>query len=476
MHSKQELLLGKQAIAWKYITSEQLRACIEIQIRTRTPLVLVFLQQNIISEENLRKLMQDHLHRKEENSISPGEDLVLCRILQREELLPSETIAELFMEQQESAEEGISIAELLLNQNLLPFAKFLDVYTRLTQETISCLGCHKEFRLVNLFPGKKVRCKYCKQIIDVPSVANEIHALPQEELEIQPAQEDHFAGYEIIEEVAQGGMGIIYRAQKQATGQIVALKVLGEACRTSDEAKKRFAREAQTLSRLKHPNIVSIIDIGIENEVPYFSMEFVDGQSLENFVGDNLLPIDKVVDIILKVSRGLAYAHQSEVIHRDIKPSNILLDSHGEPHLTDFGLAKCMDSMTLVTRSGTTLGTPYYMSPEQAKGQLGLISPRSDIYSLGVVFYELLTGVNPFRGENTVDIYQKILTIDPVAPSTLRKGIPKKLDAICLKCLKKDAFQRYKNAQLLVDDIIKFKEGKKDPWYSFILKLFGIKH
>ncbi|HPY74234.1 MAG TPA: serine/threonine-protein kinase [Planctomycetota bacterium] len=464
MNSKQELILGKQAVAKKYITRDQLRACLELQVQTKTPLLLIFLEKHIISEPHINNLLQHHFKRKE--LLSPGEDLCLCQILIREELISEEELAEIIQNQQEQ-----SIAEFFFQQKHLPLYEFLQIYTQTHNEIIFCLGCQKAFRLANLTPGKRVRCKYCKEIIQIPTLLDVVSTDKDIEIETPHTEEEHFAGYEIIEEIAQGGMGIIYRAQKQATGQIVALKVLREAFRTSPEAKKRFAREAQTLSRLKHPHIVQIFDVGIENEIPYFSMEFVDGSPLSDYIEEpNLLPIPQVVDIVLKMAQSLYYAHQAEVIHRDIKPSNILLDKSGEPRLTDFGLAKCMDSMTLVTRSGTTLGSPYYMSPEQAKGQLGLVSPRSDIYSLGVVFYELLTGVNPFKAENTVDIYQKILTVDPPAPSTVRKEIPKKLDSICLKCLKKDSFLRYKNAQFLVNDIIQYKEGKQDSWFQALWK------
>jgi len=244
----------------------------------------------------------------------------------------------------------------------------------------------------------------------------------------------------------------------------MALKVLRDAFLNSEEAKKRFSREAKTLSGLKHPNIVSIWDVGIEDKVPYFTMDFIEGSALSAYTQENRLSVPQVVDIVIKICDGLQYAHDSKIIHRDIKPSNILLDRNGEPRITDFGLAKCMETITMVTRSGTMLGTPYYMSPEQARGQLGLIGPRSDLYALGVVFYEMLTGHNPFHGENTVEIYHNILTVEPQPPSTLNKDVPKALDIICLKCLKKDPFQRYRAARDLMEDLKKHREGKHGLW------------
>lgn len=201
-------------------------------------------------------------------------------------------------------------------------------------------------------------------------------------------------------------------------------------------------------------------------------MDFVNGKAIDELIKGGELSITESIRLMLEICEGLKYAHDMGVIHRDIKPSNILVDEKGVPRITDFGLAKSMDSVTLVTRSGTMLGTPYYMAPEQAKGQLGLVGVRSDIYSLGVVFYEMLVGQNPFTGENTVEIYQNILTLEPTPPSELNALIPKTLDPICLKCLKKDPFQRYKNITDLIADLKSMQEGKKGLW-SFFRKLFG---
>lgn len=475
MRTKQELLLGKHAVDLQLITKEQLRHCMLLEDKLSLPLPLVFLKEKLMDEEKLQFLLEQYWSKKNSadiENLEKGEDLVFVRLLLRDNFLSPQELGDIVAENNKSS-DGSSLCEIMLKKRFLSLQKFLDIYNRLPDETIACSGCNKEFRLLNLFPGKKLRCKHCKTIFWVPSIEQEISSYQSVSIPENKEEQETFAGYEIVEEVAQGGMGIIYRAQKKTTGQIVALKVLREAYRSSPEAKKRFAREAQTLNRLKHKNIVSVLDVGIENEVPYFTMDFVEGVPLSNYVHEKeLLPVKQVLDIIIKVCEGLQYAHESEVVHRDIKPSNILLDKQGEPRLTDFGLAKCMDSMTVVTRSGTTLGTPYYMSPEQAKGQMGLVGPRSDIYSLGVVFYEMLTGYNPFLGENTVDIYQNILTVEPDPPSNLNKSLHKKLDSICLKCLRKDPFQRYKNAKEMGDDLKHYLYGKKGFWEK-LLGMFG---
>ena len=470
MRTKQELLLGKQAVALKLLTMEQLKCCIALQEKKSLPLSLIFLTENLIPEQKLRALIKKHL--QDNNYRDKGDDLAFCRLALKLKLVAPDALDQLLIQQKKMA-TPISLMEMVLHQNMLPLQDFLVTYAKTYQETIFCSGCHKEFRLVNLGPGKKLRCKHCKTIFLVPSIEQEISSYQYDStLETSSEQDEMFAGYEILEEIAQGGMGIVYRAQKKSTGQIVALKVLREAFRSSGEAKQRFAREAQTLSRLKHDYIVSVFEVGIENEIPYFTMDYVNGPPLSSYIYRNLLPLEQVVDIIIKLCQGLQYAHSMDIIHRDIKPSNILLQNGVEPKLTDFGLAKCMDSMTMVTRSGTTLGTPYYMAPEQAKGQLGLVGPRSDLYSLGVVFYELLTGRNPFRGENTVDIYQNILTVEPDPPSIHNPQIRKKLDRICLKAIKKDSFQRYKNAQEMEQELELYKSGKSGWWDRWLCKIW----
>ncbi len=468
MYTKQELLLGRQAVALKLLTKEQLKECFDIQEQSQRPLALI-LKQKGINDHSLERLALGYFAKiRQENSDIRGEDLALCRLIFTKALVSAETLFQIFTIAQK-AQADIFFAELVIQKRLIPIATFFELYDQVPNETFACSGCQKEFRLMNLTPGKKLRCKHCKNVFYVPSIEEEIGQHIGHVQGTLSSKEDIFAGYEILEEIAQGGMGIIYRVQKKSTGQIMALKVLREAFRNSEEAKQRFSREAKTLSKLKHPNIVSVLDVGIEKEIPYFTMDFIEGQPLSDYTEKKKLSLSQIVDIVIQICDGLQYAHKEGIIHRDIKPSNILLEKGVTPRITDFGLAKCMESVTMVTRSGTMLGTPYYMAPEQARGQLGLVGPRSDLYSLGVVFYELLTNHNPFRGENTVEIYHNILTLDPSPPSSYNKEISKKIDIICLKCLKKDSFQRYKTARDLADDLRRYRDGKNGWWQ----KLFG---
>ena len=265
--------------------------------------------------------------------------------------------------------------------------------------------------------------------------------------------------YEIIREIARGGMGVVYQAKDPDLDKIVALKTIiaGEAADSIDI--ERFRREAKLTSQLEHPNIVKIHEVGLQENLHYYTMDFVDGVSLSDYVKENKPSLRKLLKIILQVAQSLGAAHTKGIIHRDIKPSNILVDKSGKPFLTDFGLARQKDGKDGLTMSGVAIGTPAYMSPEQAEGRIREIDQRSDIYSLGAVFYELLCGKPPFSGNSLAETLQMILTKDPIRVKQEVPNIPLKVETICLKCLKKPRNQRYPNAKALIRDIERFLKG-----------------
>ncbi|WP_372367263.1 protein kinase [Candidatus Uabimicrobium sp. HlEnr_7] len=265
--------------------------------------------------------------------------------------------------------------------------------------------------------------------------------------------------YEIICEIARGGMGVVYQAKDPHLDKIVALKTIlgGEAADSIDT--ERFRREAKLTSQLEHPNIVKIHEIGLQENLHYYTMDFVDGVSLSDYVKEQSPSLRKLLKIILQVTESLGAAHTKGIIHRDIKPSNILVDKSGKPFLTDFGLARQKDGKDGLTMSGVAIGTPAYMSPEQAEGRIREIDQRSDLYSLGAVFYELLCGQPPFSGSSLAETLQMILTKEPVRLRQEVPSIPIKIETICLKCLKKTRNQRYPNAKALIRDIERFLKG-----------------
>jgi serine/threonine-protein kinase len=267
-------------------------------------------------------------------------------------------------------------------------------------------------------------------------------------------------GYEIGCVLGHGGMGVVFKATQVRADRIVALKVIKANFADDDDLRGRFRTEAQALARIKHANIVQIYDVGEESGCPYFSMEFVSGGSLAERLQRETLPVQEAARLIETLARAVEAAHQAGVLHRDLKPSNVLLDSDGTPRITDFGLAKQLEKDDSHTRTGAVLGTPAYMAPEQASGQLARIGKATDVYGLGATLYELLTGRPPFRADHSAATVQLVLTAEPTPPSRSRSGIPLELEAICLKCLEKDPDSRYPSAAALADDLGRFLRGE----------------
>ncbi len=270
--------------------------------------------------------------------------------------------------------------------------------------------------------------------------------------------------FRIVREVGRGGMGVVYEAEQTSLRRKVALKVLRFGMVADDEVLRRFQAEAETVARLHHTNIVPVFAVGTEHGVSYYAMQFIEGRSLADVEEESSrtrrpIRCDDVARWGVQAAEALAHAHQRRVIHRDIKPSNLLIDADGVVWLTDFGLAKRSDEATL-TLSGTLMGTPRYMSPEQAQARARPIDHRTDIYSLGASLYELATGRPVFESATAHDVIMQILTAEPTAPRSLRRDIPKDLETIILTCLAKDPDRRYATAQALAEDLRLFLEGR----------------
>ncbi len=263
----------------------------------------------------------------------------------------------------------------------------------------------------------------------------------------------YFGDYELLEEIARGGMGIVYKARQVSLNRIVALKMILAGQLASDDDVKRFHTEAEAAANLAHPGIVPIFEVGLHEGQHYFSMGFVEGESLARKVAEGPLPPREAAQLIEQVTRAVAYAHKHGVIHRDLKPGNVLMDIDGKPHIADFGLAKRVEDDSDLTRTGQIVGTPSYMSPEQASGNLEEIRPTTDVYSLGAVLYALLTGRPPFQSANTSDTLNQVKTQEPVSPRQLNATVPRDLETVCLKCLEKERHQRYVSAEELADDL-----------------------
>src|SRR5213596_3944661 len=262
-----------------------------------------------------------------------------------------------------------------------------------------------------------------------------------------------FGDYELLEEIGRGGQGVVFRARQKSLNRTVALKVIGLGHWASEAHLKRFRREAEAAASLDHPGIVPIYEVGERDGSCYFSMGLVEGGQLDAVAKREPMPIRHAVELIAKLARTVSYAHEHGILHRDIKPGNILLDAKGEPHLTDFGLARLVETESSVTRTMEVLGTPSYMAPEQAVGNNASVTSATDIYGLGAVLYQLLTGQQPFAGGTTYETIKLLLDTKPRQPRLLNPKVDRDLNTICLKCLDKDPQRRYSSALALAEDL-----------------------
>lgn len=269
-----------------------------------------------------------------------------------------------------------------------------------------------------------------------------------------------FGKYELLEELGRGGMGVVYKAQQQNPDRFVAIKMILRGELASSVDIQRFQAEAQSAARLDGiPGVVAIHEVDQVDGQPYFSMEFIEGATLAQRLKLGDLPLPAAIRCLASVSEAVHRAHQQGILHRDLKPSNILIDVHGDPHVMDFGLAKRVASADAITRTGAIVGTPSYMPPEQAAGSRGHLSPASDVYSLGAILYEILTGQPPFQASSPVDTLLMVLDRDVVPPRVLNRQVDPVLAMICLKCLQKPADLRYQSASELAADLRGYLTG-----------------
>jgi Protein kinase domain/WD domain, G-beta repeat len=307
-------------------------------------------------------------------------------------------------------------------------------------------------------------CPRCLMGMALELSAEPSESLPAEWLAADaaiPESDRSFGDYELLGRVARGGMGVIYKARQICLNRIVAVKMMLPGLLVSEAEASRFQNEAEVIANLRHPNIVAVHEVGAHDGQRYFSMDYVEGQSLAAVVRDHPLPARTAARYVKVIAEAIHYAHQQGILHRDLKPSNVLLDKAGNPRITDFGLAKRLASDSRLTATGTVLGTPSYMPPEQADGKSRRLGPAGDVYSIGAILYELLTGRPPFQAATPLDTVLLVINTEPIAPRMLNPKLSRDLETICLKCLEKDPRWRYQSAQELADDLDRYL--KREP-------------
>jgi WD40 repeat protein len=290
---------------------------------------------------------------------------------------------------------------------------------------------------------------------ELPPPVESVPALPAPRGEVALAP----PGYEVLGELGHGGMGVVYQARQVNADRLVALKMIRAGGHARPDELTRFRTEAEAIARLQHPHVVQVFEVGEYNGLPFFSLEFCPGGSLDKKLAGTPLPPQEATSLVEKVARGVQAAHEAQVLHRDLKPSNVLLAADGTPKVTDFGLAKKLDAHG-VTLPGVVMGTPSYMAPEQASGKGEELGPAADVYALGAILYECLTGRPPFRAATVLDTLRQVVSEEPVPPGQLNAQVPRDLETICLKCLQKEAAKRYASAAALADDLGRFRRGE----------------
>ncbi|HYE99702.1 MAG TPA: protein kinase, partial [Planctomycetota bacterium] len=472
-------LVGKLALQRGWITSAQLKDALSEQaagekVGPRKPLGVILVARGHLTDEKLLDLLEEQRRLLAEQSAGvqgKKDEALFGQILLKQGLATADQLNAALRTQAEAAERG-EVPVPRLGQILMTMAPAHAPAIRKTLELQNkalwtCPGCKLRYNLRQAEPGKQYRCKKCGGMLQAVAPSSDLRVdasaygmnlevqtdLPPEvaQADLDPAS--RFDKFVLLETLGRGGAGTVYRAYQKDLKRIVALKLLRAP---DDETRQRFAAEAQTAARLKHPNIVAVYETGSVDQVPWLAMEYVDGKPLDQ---GPRLPWRKAALLLRDVALAVDYAHAQGVLHRDLKPANILVDKEGRPFVTDFGLARELKNGRDLTMTGMVVGTPAYMSPEQARGDREL-DGRSDVCALGAVLYEMLTGRTPYAGAEPVDIAMAVIHKEPLVPRRIDPAIPPDLEAICLKAMMKEREARYPTARELAADLQRFAEGE----------------
>ncbi len=368
--------------------------------------------------------------------------------------------------------DGRSVRELLLERGLLSeeqaqaIADIQRIHTaeaaaaaetggvvRQNRFMLPCRGCDTYYLVQGMAEGTKFVCRKCGTLLVVR------HRPPPLPAPEPPLPARVIGPYELLDEVGRGALSVVYKAVHRESKRVVALKVLRPSDIPNPAPLRRFQQEARAAGRLSHPNIVAVHEAGEAEGTWYIAMDYVEGVTLDKAVTQGRVGLRAFVEVLETVARAVHHAHQYGVVHRDLKPANILLDGAGRPRVTDFGLAKMDHADKGSTHAGVSLGTPYYMSPEQVEGDVAGTDARSDIYSMGVMLYEALTGRVPHAGGTVMEVYRGILSGALLPPTRANPEAPPALEAVALKALQRRKEQRYASARDFADDLRRWLDG-----------------
>jgi serine/threonine protein kinase/Tfp pilus assembly protein PilF len=470
-------LLGSLAVREGFVSAQQVEECVSLQKQATAPRKLgeILIDKGYITPKRLAAILDIQTRQVRIVAADPARGGLFGQIALDLGFVAAENVNQALEEQALLSRSGspAMLGQILLRKGWLQTGQFLEILKVQRRSIVRCPGCDTFYRFDEKDRGAKFACRRCGTVVPIPQVEPEgAPAGPMAAATAKRAAEvgTQFGRYAILEELGRGGMGIVYKAAHRDLNTVFALKILRETEMASAEVLDRFKREAQAEARLRHPNIVAIHDAGQEAGMHYLAMDYIEGDPLTTHLARGF----KVRDMIArleKVVRAVHHAHEQGIVHRDLKPANIMIDLNGEPHVMDFGLAKFLDDpkRAMLTRDGSFLGTPYYMAPEQIRGETRLVGPRSDLYSLGVILYEILCGRTPHVAQNSVEIFHKILTEEPPPPRVFNERVHPDLQTICLKAIDKDPALRYATAGEFADDLRRYLDGepilaRPQPW------------